>query len=206
VAALAFVQLWSHFCRLSHQQHQAINTGLNAFSSYAWRLGDPLASFNTFCVFVRCCSTLSKAISCEMSFGWSAGDIISAIALVNRIIKCVGNAGGAQEQFQELESELDGLLRALKDIKEVTSLPDQVPEIVALKFAACLCEETLKRFYEKIKPFDESLGVSSRKSKVKAAPRMVRWELLVKKDIPELRTYLVAHVGSLSLRLNTALL
>ncbi|KAN0096621.1 hypothetical protein V8E51_015426 [Hyaloscypha variabilis] len=141
-----------------------------------------------------------------MSFGWSAGDIISAIALVNRIIKCVGNAGGAQEQFQELESELDGLLRALKDIKEVTSLPDQVPEIVALKFAACLCEETLKRFYEKIKPFDESLGVSSRKSKVKAAPRMVRWELLVKKDIPELRTYLVAHVGSLSLRLNTALL
>jgi len=141
-----------------------------------------------------------------MSFGWSAGDIVSAIALVNRIITCVSNAGGAREHFQELESELGGLLRALKEIAELTSVPDQIPEIVSLKFAACLCEETLKRFYEKIKPFDETLGASSRKSKAKAAPRMVRWELLVKKDIPELRTYLVAHVGSLNVRLNTALL
>jgi hypothetical protein len=142
----------------------------------------------------------------DMSSGWRAGDVVSAIALVNRIITSVGNAGGAREHFRELELELGGLLKALKEIAELTSLPDQIPEIVALKFAACLCEETLKRFYEKIKPFDESLGVSSRKSKAKAAPRMVRWELLVKKDVPEFRTYLVAHVGSLNVRLNTALL
>jgi hypothetical protein len=30
--------------------------------------------------------------------------------------------------------------------------------------------------------------------------------LLIKKDVPELRSYLVAHVGSLNLRLSTALL
>lgn len=35
---------------------------------------------------------------------------------------------------------------------------------------------------------------------------MVRWELLVRKKVPELRTYLVAHIGSLGLRLSTALL
>jgi hypothetical protein len=141
-----------------------------------------------------------------MSFGWSAGDIVSAINLVNRIIGCVNNTGGAREHFQELESELGGLSRALNDISEIANVPGQIPEIMALKFAACLCEDTLKRFYEKISPFGESLGSSSRKSKVKAAPRMVRWELLVKKDIPEFRTYLAAHVGSLNLRLNTALL
>jgi len=39
-----------------------------------------------------------------------------------------------------------------------------------------------------------------------AVPRMVRWELLLKKDIPEFRSYWVAHVGSLALRLNTAML
>jgi hypothetical protein len=141
-----------------------------------------------------------------MSFGWSAGDIFAAINLVNKIIKSVGNTGGAREHFQELESELGGLLRALNEIAELANLPGQIPEIMSLKFSACLCEETLKRFFEKIKPFDDTLGAASRASKLKAAPRMVRWELLVKKDVPEFRSYLVAHVGSLNLRLSTAML
>lgn len=143
-----------------------------------------------------------------MSFGWSAGDIVAAANLVNRIIKSVGNVGGSQEHFQELETELLSLSKALHEICVLTSEPGQIPEIVALKFVACLCEDTLKRFYEKIKPFDDtlSIGAESCTRKGKAVPKMVRWELLVKKDIPELRSYLVAHVGSLTLRLNTALL
>jgi hypothetical protein len=141
-----------------------------------------------------------------MSFGWSAGDIVAAIYLVNRIITSVGSVGGAREHFQELESELGSLLKALHEIAELTSLPGQIPEIIALKFAACLCEKTLKRFFEKIKPFDKTLGTASQTSKLKAAPRMVRWELLVKKDIPEFRSYLVAHVGALNLQLSTAAL
>jgi hypothetical protein len=143
-----------------------------------------------------------------MSFGWSAGDIVAAANLVNRIIRSVGNVGGAQEHFQELETELLSLSRALHEIYVLTSEPEQIPEIVALKFVACLCEDTLKRFYEKIKPFDAtlSIGAESGIRKGKALPKMVRWELLVKKDIPELRSYLVAHVGSLTLRMNTALL
>lgn len=141
-----------------------------------------------------------------MSFGWSAGDIVATINLVNRIITSVSSVGGAREHFQELESELAGLLQTLTEISELTSQPEQIPEIVALQFAACLCEDTLKRFYEKIKPFIVTLGVASQTSKLKAAPRMVRWELLAKKDIPELRSYLVAHVGYLNLRLSTAAL
>jgi hypothetical protein len=62
----------------------------------------------------------------------------------------------------------------------------------------------LQRFYEKIEPFGGTLGAASRQPKLKAAPRMVRWELLIKKDVPELRSYLVAHVDALNLRLSTA--
>jgi hypothetical protein len=86
------------------------------------------------------------------------------------------------------------------------SSPAQIPEMRALKFVACSCEGTLKRFYEKIKPFEASLGIQSVSGKVKAAPRMVRWELLMKKEIPELRTYLAAHVGYLNMRLSVAIM
>lgn len=140
------------------------------------------------------------------SFGWSAGDILSTIALVNRVVQCIGGAHIARDHFQELLSELQGLSRALEEISELTKIPGQAPEIQALKFASCSCGETLQRFYEKIRPFEGTLGAASRQSRLKSAPRMVRWELLIKKDVPELRTYLVAHVGALNLRLNTALL
>lgn len=139
----------------------------------------------------------------EMSFGWSAGDIVAAIKLVNKVVQCVGNIGGSREHFQELSSELHGLLRALDEIANLIRIPDQIPEITSLKFAACLCGDTLNTFLKKIEPFDRSLAASSTKIRLKAAPKMVRWELLVRKDIPELRSYLVAHVGTLNLRLNT---
>jgi hypothetical protein len=141
-----------------------------------------------------------------MSFGWSAGDIVTAVSFVNKIVQCVRNTGGAREHFQELETELQALSRALHEISDLTNVPGQIPEIVALKFAACLCNDTLEAFLKKVEPFSQALGAASKCSKVKAAPRMVRWELLVRKDIPEFRTYLIAHVGFLQLRLNTALL
>jgi hypothetical protein len=95
---------------------------------------------------------------------------------------------------------------ALSEIASLASAQNQVPEIAALKFAACNCGTALERFHEKIRPFEESLGIATTKDKWKASPRMVRWELLIKKDVPELRTYLVAHVGDLNMRLSTAIL
>jgi hypothetical protein len=44
----------------------------------------------------------------------------------------------------------------------------------------------LERFWETVRPLEESLGEG--RGVWKAALRMVRWELLVKKEVPELRT------------------
>jgi hypothetical protein len=140
-----------------------------------------------------------------MSFGWSAGDTFSAVKLINNIICSVQSTGGARDNFQELVTELHGLEKALIELDELAAMPGQVPEITALKFASCNCGAALERFYEKIRPFENSLG-SKAQSTFKAAPRMVRWELLVRKDVPELRTFLVAHVGYLNMRLGTAML
>ncbi|CZR68156.1 uncharacterized protein PAC_18055 [Phialocephala subalpina] len=140
------------------------------------------------------------------SFGWSAGDVVATIALVNRVVQCIRGSHNARDHFQELVSELEALSRALCEISELAKVPGQTPEIQALKIASSSCGETLQRFYVKVRPFEDSLGAASTRSKLKATPRMVRWELLIKKDVPELRSYLVAHVGALNLRLNTALL
>lgn len=140
-----------------------------------------------------------------MSFGWSAGDIVAAIKLTSQVITSVQSVGGARDSFQELVSELHGLSRALNEIADLAATSPDVREIVALKFASCNCGGSLERFLERIRPFDASLGTNST-SRLKAAPRMVRWELLIKKDIPELRTCLAAHVGYINMRLGTTIL
>ena len=58
-----------------------------------------------------------------MSFGWGAGDIVAAINLVSKIIRSISSVGGAREHFQELESELGGLLKALNEIAYITDEP-----------------------------------------------------------------------------------
>ena len=141
-----------------------------------------------------------------MSFGWSAGDVIAAIKLIRSAASSIQDTGGAREQFQELETELTGLERSLDGIAALTRMPNPLPEIEALKFVSVSCLDTLQRFHNKISPFAESLDKQSNKSKLRATPRMIRWQLLVRKDLPELRSYLVAHVGYLNLQLSTALL
>ncbi|GFG17846.1 putative Invasion-inducing protein TIAM1/CDC24 [Aspergillus udagawae] len=139
-----------------------------------------------------------------MSFGWSAGDVAGAIKLIYSIVSSLRNTSGAREQFQELETELFGLKRALERIDSLTQPASAPREIQALKFVSLYCVETLQRFHDKIKPFEDSLGSHSQMTRLQAAPRMVRWQLLVKKDLPELRQYLMAHVGYLNLELSTA--
>lgn len=141
-----------------------------------------------------------------MSFGWSAGDLVAAVKLIHDIVSCIRDVGGAREHFQELVTELQGLEKALDEINQLATSSSDIPEISALKFASAACGDTLKRFYDKIKPFKGSLESVSTRGKVRAAPRMVLWELLLRKEIPELRSYLVAHVGYFNLQLSTSLL
>lgn len=139
-----------------------------------------------------------------MSFGWSAGDVAGAVKVIHSIVKSLRNTSGAREQFQELETELFGLKRALRRIDSLAQLTSPPREIQALKFVSLYCVETLQRFHDKIKPFEDSLGSQSQMKRWRAAPSMVIWELFLKKDLPELRQYLMAHVGYLNLELSAA--
>lgn len=139
-----------------------------------------------------------------MSFGWSAGDIASTIKLIHSIVSCLHDTSGAREQFQELETELFGLERALERIDLLSRTDNPPPEIQILNVVSLYCVETLQRFHKKIKPLEDSLGLQSKMKKLEAAPRMVRWQLILRKELPELRQYLMAHVGYLNLELSTA--
>jgi hypothetical protein len=52
-----------------------------------------------------------------MSFGWSAGDIASAIALLVKVGKALKNSDGAASEYQDTVEFLKSLVKTLESVQ-----------------------------------------------------------------------------------------
>jgi hypothetical protein len=120
-----------------------------------------------------------------MSFGWSVGDIVSAVNTLVKVGKALKESGGAATEYQEAVKFLESVSKTLSGIgallQEHPNLkwePDLVEQGNNLKSA-------LEKFEKKIGKYDLSLGVDSSRSKARAIPRKVQFAL--NSDVDELR-------------------
>ena len=140
-----------------------------------------------------------------MSFGVSVGDFITVGRLIQHIVSCL--RASSISEYHELILELHGLQRALNEIEHLNCHPSQEPAISGIKVAALMCHYPLDEFASKLKKF-ESLGLgqaghTSNFEKVKMWSTKLRWGFCMKEEVTKVRGYLVAHVGSLNMRLIT---
>ena len=140
-----------------------------------------------------------------MSFDFSVGDFITVGKLVQDIISSL--RASSISEYNELILELHGLQRALNEIEHLKCHPSQEPAITGIKVAALMCQYALDEFASKLKRF-ESLGLgqaghASKFEKVKMLGTKLRWGFCMKEEVTKIRGYLVAHVGSLNMRLIT---
>jgi len=91
-----------------------------------------------------------------MSFGFSVGDFVAALKLIDSIISSLQTS--STSEYREITLELHGLRRALYEIERLQCSPSQQPAINAIKVAALNCQHPLKEFAEKLKKY-ESLGL-----------------------------------------------
>ena len=140
-----------------------------------------------------------------MSFGFSVGDFITVGKLIQDIVSSL--RASSISEYHELILELHGLQRALNEIEHLKCHPSQEPAISGIKVAALMCQYPLDEFASKLKKF-ESLGLgqaghTSKLEKVKMWSTKLRWGFCMKEEVTKVRGYLVAHVGSLNMRLIT---
>lgn len=148
-----------------------------------------------------------------MSFGFSAGDFIAVGKLVTDIIFSL-QAGGSRSDYQELVRELDSLQRALEVIENLQCTPGKPKAFETLKSAALSCRHPLEKFKAKIEKYKHYLGIEparldgvTKKRRLKwldMAKDMghkIKWELKMKKEAQNLRTYLMLHQGNLNMQL-----
>lgn len=135
-----------------------------------------------------------------MSFGFSVGDFISAISLIKDVISSLRTA--SVSEYRELIIELHGLQRALDEIEHLPRSPEQEPAVNSIKVAALMCQYPLDEFAGKLKKF-ESLDFGQTQGRAKLWNKKLKWGFTMEEEVRNLRAYLVAHVGSLNMRLLT---
>ena len=150
-------------------------------------------------------SALELNTKATMSFGISVGDFITVGKLIQDIVSAL--RASSFSEYHELTLELHGLQRALNEIEHLKCHPSQEPAISGIKVAALMCQYPLDEFASKLKKFESldpgQAGHASKFDKVKTWSTKLRWGFCMKEEVTKVRAYLVAHVGSLNMRLIT---
>ena len=140
-----------------------------------------------------------------MSFGFSVDDFITVGRLIQHVVSSL--RASSISEYRELILELHGLQRALHEIEHLKCNPCQEPAVSGIKVAALMCQYPLDELAGKLKKFNGLINGNaeciSRTDKAKMWGRKLRWGFCVEEEVTKLRAYLVAHVGSLNMRLIT---
>ena len=139
----------------------------------------------------------------SVGFGFSAGDFIAALNLVNTVVASLRDAGGSSAEYQSLISQLYALETALLRVKRLELDDSQSAEVVALRQAASQCQNTIDTFWTTIKKYQPSLRSNGSGSRVKDGWRKVKWAVCKSDDVAKFKADLMGHTESIELLLMT---
>ncbi|KAI4707777.1 hypothetical protein J4E89_007405 [Alternaria sp. Ai002NY15] len=132
-----------------------------------------------------------------MPFSVGIGDVIATSRLIKDIIDCLRSAGGAKSEYQELVTELDALKIALDDLSRSGS--STAPS--ALHDTIKTCHERLDEFWAKIKPYEPSLGSSSRPNALRGTKDKLLWTFCRKEEVVQLQGNLQFYSSIINMHL-----
>ncbi|KAL9048639.1 MAG: hypothetical protein Q9162_007617 [Coniocarpon cinnabarinum] len=121
------------------------------------------------------------------AFGFSVGDFIAAIKLLNSIHKALSKTNGASQDYQDTIGRIESLVEILKLLQSLFSVsPDLDPEHTIWKLAST-CQQHLQEFVDKQNKFWKRLGPSSQgRWGLRTGWRKVEWDISAAKDVENL--------------------
>jgi hypothetical protein len=132
-----------------------------------------------------------------MSFGWSAGDIVAALKLLQQIVSAIRDSG---EDFQDTLSFLQTLSRTLEHLNALQAISLD-PELVDNLREQCdHIRAPLAAFLNDVGGrFGPALGVSSRRNRIFSASRRIQWAFSISKKTKRLQDRIAVPIASVGL-------
>jgi hypothetical protein len=129
-----------------------------------------------------------------VAFGFSVGDFIAAVKLIDDVVDAVRESGRASASFAALVEELERFKLTLSRANEIqldARLERQQREI---HYAAEQCLTVIQEFWDKAQKYEEHLYQPQRRKKIRRAVTRIKWALVKQKDVDDLREVLQSHV------------
>ena len=92
------------------------------------------------------------------AFGFSFGDFINAVQLINRTAKALRETDGAAAKYQQAAIELDSLRHVLRRVQPLRPNTGNVETMEKIQLCGLACYLPLSRFVKKIERFETRLG------------------------------------------------
>ena len=110
-------------------------------------------------------------------FGFSFGDIVAAIRILNDVRKALRDTGGAQDEYRGVQIELQQLEILLGHLNHGTwDTGGDTGQLNAIKGMASTCQVPLQEFLSKVERFKSLQDQDSKLSRrIGIEARKVRW-------------------------------
>jgi hypothetical protein len=153
---------------------------------------------------IVCYIYLKFSVMATPGFGFSFGDFVAAIKLVNDIRRALRNTGGAKDEFkhvyvdlQHLEILLDHLNRGIWD------QGGDAGHLNAVKGMAFACKIPLQEFLAKMEKYKSLRSHEMRgfRGTVGVGKRKIQWEISMKEEVEKFRALIVAKVVAINMLL-----
>jgi hypothetical protein len=122
-----------------------------------------------------------------MSFGWSVGDIVAALQLLDKVVVALKDTGGASSHYQDVSAFLGVLTVTLQHLKALQAAPLDPDIAKNLEQLCAQIQGPLTSFRERIHlTFDRDLGSDSTRPKFLTAGRKLKWAISTSKEVKDL--------------------
>lgn len=112
-----------------------------------------------------------------IAFGWSAGDLASAVELIVKVAKAFKESGGATDRFQQTQNFLSGFRITTEHLKRyIESHPDGT-YTHDLREQVQSIDAPWKAFQSYLEKYEKSLAEYSHRSRLGKAPRTIQYTI-----------------------------
>lgn len=137
------------------------------------------------------------------AFGFSVGDFISAIQLIQKICEALKTADGASSHYQRVLVELNGLSNVLHALQKIQPTEEDVSQINTLRAMVHACQLQLNDFFVKLEKYHRSLTPFSQRNPLLTAGRKTQYAVSMETETEKLRACVAANVIYINMFLQT---
>ncbi|KAI1745799.1 hypothetical protein F4680DRAFT_113646 [Xylaria scruposa] len=129
-----------------------------------------------------------------MSFGWSAGDIATAVTVVYNLIQALDSSNGAASNYRETVSFLQDLKRTLEPLQTFTAWNVYPAYGQDIGEHVGHIKEPVERFLAAIRKYEPSLGARAQDRRHRHVVRKLQWYIFMSKRVLDLKNKIRSHM------------